>query len=431
MFTKHLTIVTILMLLLLLSCSETTTSADEDKENPTVSITNPLTNTEWDEGTTITIKAEAVDDEGISKVDFYIDGIVEFSDNTAEYSYEWNTTDQIGDYSLIAKAYDTNDNVGNSELIYVKIINEIPQASFTVTPSSGDISTVFQVDASACSDREDDVAALKVRWDWEADGTWDTDYSTTKTADHMYASDGTMSIMLEVKDTDGQTDTTSLQIIVDSVAPGVVTDVDGNEYTTVKIGNQWWMVENLRVAHYRDGTSIPLVYSNSSWALATKGAYCYYDLNSNNITEYGLLYNFHAVDNNKGLAPEGWHVASSEEWKELEMYLGMTQEQADLTLWRGTDEGGKLKETGTVHWSTPNTGATNETGFTAIPGGYRRGDNALYEGIGTIAYFWTSTGTTSSNSTYALTRALGYNEARISRTGSLRVWGFSVRCVKD
>jgi uncharacterized protein (TIGR02145 family) len=147
------------------------------------------------------------------------------------------------------------------------------------------------------------------------------------------------------------------------------------------------------------------------------------------------LYNFHAVDNSRGLAPEGWHVPSNEEWQELEMYLGMTQEEADATLWRGTDEGGKLKETGTTHWDTPNTGATNETGFTALPGGYRNISTypmySDYGGIGVYTSFWTSTGSTSSNSTYALTRGLTSTEARISRTGSLRVAGLSVRCVKD
>ena len=143
------------------------------------------------------------------------------------------------------------------------------------------------------------------------------------------------------------------------------------------------------------------------------------------------MYNFHAVSSDRGLAPEGWHVASDEEWKELEMYLGMTQGQADLTLWRGTNEGGKLKETGTMYWNAPNTGATNETGFTALPGGWRSMYDGTFSGMGAFVSFWTSTGTTASNSTYALTRGLSSSESRISRTGDLRVAGLSVRCIKD
>ncbi len=416
-----------------MSCNDTATSPEEpkDDEKPLTSIINPLSNTEWDEGTVITIKATASDNEGISKVEFYIDGNLEFTDDSVEYYYVWNTDNKSGSHTLMTKAYDINNNTGSSDLIYVKIINETPQASFTVSPSSGDTTIVFKVDASASSDKEDDAAELQIRWDWEADGSWDTDYSTLKTAEHKYSTDGTKRILLEVKDTDGQTDTTSLQILVDSADPGTVTDIDGNVYHTVKIGNQWWIVENLRVTHYRDGTAIPLVYINSQWVTQNKGAYCYYNMDASNITDYGLMYNFHAVSSDRGLAPEGWHVASDEEWKELEMYLGMTQGQADLTLWRGTNEGGKLKESGTTHWNAPNTGATNETGFTALPGGWRSMYDGTFSGMGTFVSFWTSTGTTASNGTYALTRGLSSAESRISRTGDLRVAGLSVRCIKD
>lgn len=431
MLSKSFTLAIVLILFTLLSCSNTSTGT-KDEESPTATITNPSNNSEWDEGVFVSIIAEATDNEGISKVDFYVDGTLEFSDAEADYRYEWNTSDKAGDHIIQARAYDTNDNNSNSALVNVKIINDAPVASFIVNPVSGDTTTIFHVDASGCTDTEDDVSALEVRWDWEADGTWDTDYSTTKTADLKYASDGTKQILLEVKDTNGQTDTTSLLVIIttDSGDPGTVTDIDGNEYTTVKIGNQWWLVENLRVTKYRDGSAIPFVYQSGSWVLASSGAYCYYDLSSDNISEYGLLYNFHAVNNAKGLAPEGWHVPSDDEWKEMEMYLGMTQEEVDKTLMRGTDEGGKLKETGTTLWLS-NIGATNETGFTALPAAWRSPYDGSFSGIGTFTSFWTSTGTTSSNSTYALTRGLTSSEARMSRSGSLRVAGLAVRCVKD
>ncbi len=435
MLRTSFSLLTMLLLCIFLACSDTSTGT-KDGENPTVSISNPLNSSEWAEGTIVTIQAQAADDEGIAKVEFHMDGILVSTDNTVEYEYEWDTNNQIGVHSIQAKAYDTNDNVGNSGIINVTITNDIPVALFAVSPTSGDIATVFQVDASSCSDNEDDVTVLQVRWDWEADGIWDTGYSTVKTADHQYSIDGTKTILLQVKDTDEQTDTTSLQIIVDSVDPGTVTDFDGNVYSTVKIGDQWWLVENLRVTHYNDGTEIPLLSNFSSWSTTRNGAFCYYEDNAANADDYGLLYNFHAVDDNRGLAPAGWHVPSTEEWKEMEMYLGMTQEQADLTLWRGTDEGGKLKESGEAHWTAPNTGATNESGFTALPAGYRNVNQQFpvysgYFSIGIFTSFWTSTGLSASNNVNAMVRSLKNDESRISRVGYPRVNGLSVRCVKD
>ena len=431
MYYKSILILLSVALLFFMSCEDSPTSGDENS-GPTVSIISPTNNSGFDDGASITITVQASDDTGVNEVRFYIDNVLVNTDTAETWQYEWDSSGESGSHIVFARAYDTDDNMSQSQSITIIINNGIPVASFTVSPSSGDTSTVFQVDASGSTDDEDPVSALQVRWDWEDDGTWDTGYSTTKTASHTYITEGTKRIRLEVLDTYGQTDTTSIQVTVsiNTGDPGIVTDIDGNEYNTVKIGDQWWLVENLRVTKYRDGTSIPLVYQSGSWVLATNGAYCYYDLTTSNISEYGLLYNFHAVDNAKGLAPEGWHVASNDDWKEMEMYLGMTQEEADLTLWRGTDEGGKLKETGTTHW-TSNYGATNETGFTAIPGAWRSPYNGSFSGIGEFTSFWTSTGTTSSNSTYALTRGLASTEARISRTGSLRVTGLSVRCVKD
>ena len=436
MFSKFNLTAVIILLVLWMSCTDTATSPDDpkDEENPTVFIINPLNNTEWDEGTIITIKATASDNESIAKVEFYIDGKLEFSDDSIEYNYVWNTDNEMGSHTLMAKAYDINNNISNSELIHVKINNDIPQASFTVSPSSGDLTTIFQVDASASSDKEDTASELQVRWDWEADGTWDTDYSATKTAEHQYTTDGMRRILLEVKDSDGQTDTTSQKINVYSANPETVTDIDGNVYHTVKIGDQWWMVENLRVTHYRDGSSIPFVIYNDNWVLQKSGAYCYYDIDTTHIAEYGLLYNFYAVamDNFAGLAPQGWHVASDDEWKELERFLGMSDEEIDKVLWKGTDEGGELKESGTVHWNYPNKGATNESGFTALPGGCRNGDmtgsGGNFLGLNTAAFFWTSTAYISPN---ALRRALTNDESRINDTSMKRTWGLSVRCIRD
>jgi uncharacterized protein (TIGR02145 family) len=208
---------------------------------------------------------------------------------------------------------------------------------------------------------------------------------------------------------------------------GTVTDIDGNLYYTVKIGDQWWMLENLRVTHYRNGDPIPNVTDDGTWSGLSTGAYCEYDNNPANVETYGRLYNWYAVDDSRNIAPEGWHVATDDEWKQLEMYLGMSQAEADSTGWRGTDEGGKLKEAGTVYWSPPNTGATNESGFSALPGGYRNIYGHFF-GMGDDALFWCSSEFSSS---HAWHRYLDYSHSQVLRGYDPKEGGFSVRCVRD
>jgi len=206
---------------------------------------------------------------------------------------------------------------------------------------------------------------------------------------------------------------------------GTVTDVDGKVYDTVKIGNQWWMTENLEVTKYRDGTPIPNVTDNETWTSLSTGAYCYYDNNSSNGAIYGPLYNFHAVNDPRGLAPEGWRVASDEDWKALELYLGMTQSQANDVGWRGTEEGKKLKKNSEL-WNT-NTG-TDDEGFGALPGGFRYNDHRDFDMVEYYARFWTSTPGTSQEGWYRILYG-GYDG--IARYYAERVFGYSVRCIKE
>jgi len=216
--------------------------------------------------------------------------------------------------------------------------------------------------------------------------------------------------------------------VEDSDSTGTVTDIDGNVYQTIKIGDQWWMMENLKVTHYRNGDPIPNVTDDTEWGNLTTGAYCNYDNDEGNVATYGRLYNWYAVGDPRGLAPTGWHIPTDNDWKQLEMYLGMSQAEADDADWRGTDEGGKLKEAGTTHWAPPNTGATNESGFTALPGGYRRWADGFFYYMGTSTSFWSSEEYTPY---YAIDRRLGYENSQVSR-GLSPVWaGFSVRCVRD
>jgi uncharacterized protein (TIGR02145 family) len=211
-----------------------------------------------------------------------------------------------------------------------------------------------------------------------------------------------------------------------NTTPGTLTDLDGNTYQTIKIGNQWWMAENLKVTHYRNGDAIPKVTGDTEWSNLTNGACCNYGNDSNNTATYGRLYNFYALNDSRNTAPAGWHVPSDYEWKTLEMTLGMSQIAADAIGERGTDVGGKLKETGMSHWQSPNMGATNESGFSALPGGCRYGGS--FDGLGVVAFFWSSTESESNSAWY---RGLGYINSIVYRGSNSKQFGFSVRCVRD
>ena len=196
----------------------------------------------------------------------------------------------------------------------------------------------------------------------------------------------------------------------------IVTDIDGNVYQTVEIGDQVWMAENLKVTQYRDGTAIPTGHSNSEWDNLSTGAYCAYDNNESNADTYGYLYNWYAVDDSRNIAPEGWHVPTDDEWQILVDYLGGS-----------SVAGGKMKETGTEHWNSPNTGATNESGFTAVPGGYRRYHDGNYDSMGGRGFFWSST---EYGSTTVWYRKLLCDHSEVVRTNYDKRGGFSVRCLR-
>jgi len=219
-----------------------------------------------------------------------------------------------------------------------------------------------------------------------------------------------------------------------------VTDFDGNIYQTVQIGEQLWMAEDIRTTRYADGSAIQHVESSVEWEAltSTDKAYCWYDNSTTNRDTYGGLYTWAAAMNGasssdanpsgvQGVCPDGWHLPSDSEWKELEMYLGMSQLGADSIGSRGTDEGGKLKEAGELHWFSPNTGATNESGFTALPGGIRNSEGLFYF-LGSSAKLLSATEYDSTRYRY---RSLYYENSRIYRTISSKKVGTPVRCVKD
>jgi uncharacterized protein (TIGR02145 family) len=308
--------------------------------------------------------------------------------------------------------------------------NTAPSASFTVSPESGSTSTIFNFDASGSSDNEDNFSQLRFSWDWENDGTWDVENSTNHNPTHQYSSSGNYTVKFRVIDSGDLFDETISQVSVSSSSgeTGTVTDIDGNTYQTIKIGNQWWMAENLKATHYRNSDPIPNVTDNNEWINLTTGAYCVYDNNSGNVATYGLLYNWYALDDSRNIAPSGWHVPTDEEWKQLEKHLGMSQNSTDSTGRRGLNEGGKLKETGSDHWSSPNIGATNESGFTALPGGIRF-HTGFFSHIVWGSFFWTATDDVNENAWW---RGLNYTHSFIYRSNFYtKQTGMSIRCIKD
>ncbi len=220
----------------------------------------------------------------------------------------------------------------------------------------------------------------------------------------------------------------SLSIDLDGLT---ITDIDGNTYKIVKIGDQWWTAENLATTKYNDGTDILNVVDSSEWAQLSTPAYCWYNNDEEaNKDKYGALYNWYTIETGN-LCPAGWHVPTDEEWKQLEMNIGMSQSEADEIEFRGTNEGAKLKaKTG---WSDDGNG-TDKFGFSALPGGYRLG----YEDFGAIG----NSGYWYSSSQYATTgawhRALLSTSIQVIRYYSNKNFGhdgkqdgLSVRCIKD
>lgn len=198
--------------------------------------------------------------------------------------------------------------------------------------------------------------------------------------------------------------------------PEIVIDIDGNQYHVITIGTQDWLVENLKVTHYRNGDGIDPVTDNAAWEALTTGAYSNYANDASSNTTYGRLYNFHAVADGRNIAPTGWHVATQDEWEILIAHLG-----GSFTA------GGKLKETGTTHWLTPNTDATNSSGFTALPGGFRNYGGG-YEDVKINGGWWTST---VQNTEDAWTYYLNYQTADIYTYLDPKRTGRSVRCIRD
>ena len=207
-----------------------------------------------------------------------------------------------------------------------------------------------------------------------------------------------------------------------------ICDYDGNCYTVVQIGDQLWMAENLKVTHYNDGSEIPNITTNGDWGSLLTGAFGVY--NNDPLPFHGNLYNWYTVDDDRGVCPAGWHVPTDEEFKELEMFLGMSDSEANDTGYRGTDEGSKLAGNSEL-WNDgnlENNSVFGTSGFKAHPGGYRSFSDGTYHHVGVGGYFWLSS---ESSNTDAWYRILYFNNSTVTRYDHGKQYGSSIRCLED
>ena len=197
--------------------------------------------------------------------------------------------------------------------------------------------------------------------------------------------------------------------------PAVIKDGDGNVYTSVTIGTQIWIVENLKTTKFNDGSSIPLVPGVNEWQNLITSAYCVGDPDDPVFTDtYGAYYNWYAVNTGK-LCPSGWHVPTDVEWTTLITFLGGE-----------AVAGGKLKEKGTTHWMDPNVEATNETGFSAVGSGFR--DSGVWSSWHWSSLWWSAT---EESPGWVWLRYLNYDTGGAYRSKAFKSFGLSIRCVKD
>ena len=332
-------------------------------------------------------------------------------DGNGTWDTGWDTSKiQTHQYSNVGN-YEAKLEVKDVEGLtdqYIKNINVIanvpPTALFTISPYYGSTNTNYIFNASSSTDDFDPIGNLEVRWDFDGNGTWDTDWDTDKIQTKLFSNANTYTAKLEVKDTEGLIGEYSKSIIVHDYVTGTFTDPrDGQTYNTIEIGNQTWFAENLNYDYY-----------SSVW----------YDNSSANGYIYGRLYTWLAA---RQACPIGWDLPSDNEWKTLERTLGMSQSEADDTGWRGTNEGACMKETGTDHWVSPNTDATNGSGFSALPGGLCT-DDGEFTGIRETCTWWTSS-TELWGDPYR--RWIEYDDSRVHRDGRTQESARSVRCIKD
>lgn len=302
----------------------------------------------------------------------------------------------------------SSDTSSSTSEMYTLTVSVVPAESGSVTPAEGQFEEGERVEV---------IASNNKNWVFSK---WSGDQS------------GLLPETLVIMDSDKN--------LVANFEEGV-TDIDGNGYKTVIIGEQEWMAQNLRTTRYANGNEIPNVTEQGEWDNLTTGAWSYYENDESHNNLHGKLYNWYAVDDPRNVCPDGWHVPSDEDWIEMEMFLGMPEDEAySLQGSRGEDEnvGGKLKSTNI--WEPPNKGATNETGFSALPSGIRW-SQSQFVSFGGSAYFWVADEFNNPHTEEVVMKPMIRDFLYIYNSIFRYVWdhgldspkstGMSIRCVRD
>jgi uncharacterized protein (TIGR02145 family) len=348
--------------------------------------------------------------------------------------HDFNTP---GGYTIRLEVKDSEEATSETTKTVTVTANDPPEAKFSVTPTIGSTDTVFLFDASSSKDNEDPLEDLQVRWDWNGDGNFDTEFTYDKQFYHQYAEEGTFSILLEVKDTNGEVDQTTNQVMITNTGSGIpcpgfeTVTYGGHVYNTVLIGNQCWMKENLNIGIRIDGG-----VNQSNNDVIEK--YCFID-NEANCSLLGGLYQWNELmqyietDGNQGICPEGWHIPTDDEWKILSGFIdsqyGIGDPEWDkyTSFFIGYDVGKRLKAVD--NWGAGGSGpGIDSHGFTAYGAGQwsPNGDGFGFRNV--LGLFWTSSTYSQSDKYY---RKLSALQDGIVRKSMDMNYAFSVRCLKD
>ena len=340
------------------------------------------------------------------------------SNGTGTGSFTSNLTDLTPGTTYYVRAYATN----TAGTAYGNQISFSTDEVELATLSTGAVYSISYTDGFSVADITDDGGAdVTVRGH-----CWSTSINPTTADDHTVRGTGTGTFTSNLSGLNTNTTYYVRAYATNSAGTAYsnqvsfttdqLIDEDGNAYTTVYIGTQLWMVENLYTTSYNTGDPIPEVTDNTAWGALVTGGYCWYDNDEATYSDpYGALYNWYAV-NTGDLCPDGWHVPTDADWTALSDYLGGE-----------AVAGGELKETGTTHWLATNVGATNSTGFTALPGGLRD-DTGNFAYIGQYGNYASST---LFDSTHWITRQLSFANAELNSGNRNLANGYSIRCIKD
>lgn len=314
-----------------------------------------------------------------------------------------------GSYTVTLTA---SNNLGSNmhsktNYITVNLLDNPPKPAFTANPTTVRLGESIQF--------TDQSSNTPTSWFWNFG---DGGTSTIQNPIYTYSNTGTYTVILTATNRFGYDSERKTNYINVYTSGNTVTDIDGNTYNTVTIGTQIWMRENLKTTRYRNGDVIGST-SPATLDITTQSSPKYQwacNGNESNVATYGRLYTWYAATDSRNICPTGWHLPSDAEWTVLTSFLGGE-----------SVAGGKLKEAGTSHWASPNTGTTNSSSFTALPGGYRYYGGA-FDSIGSFGYWWSSTGGSTSD---AWGRSMNYGGSNAFRGFFNPPHGFSVRCIKD